>query len=131
MESGDSGRRLGNWLDTILDLSAQASYRYQTRLAVAEEAKSHSRTHFSDIDRFQKVADRASMALFRLQDAVDRIEREQIADSTLIQLRSKVVDLGRAHLSALLTANKLKQEAVKETLRKSLGAADAGQKLSE
>ena len=71
------------------------------------------------------------MALFRLQDAVDRIEREQIADSTLIQLRSKVVDLGRAHLSALLTANKLKQEAVKETLRKSLGAADAGQKLSE
>lgn len=131
MDAGESGRRLGNWLDTILDLSSQASYRYQTRLAVVEEAKSHHRTQFGDIDRFQKVADRASMALFRLQDAIDRIEREQIADSTLIQLRSKVVDLGRAHLAALLTGNKLKQEAVKETLRKALGTADAGQKLSE
>lgn len=131
MEAGDSGRRLGNWLDTIADLSSQASYRYQTRLAVLEEAKSPIRTNFGDVDRFQRVADRASMALFRLQDAIDRIEREQIADSTLIQLRLKVVALGRAHLAALLTANKLKQEAVKDTLRKALGAADAGQKLSE
>lgn len=131
MEAVESERRLGHWLDTILDLSSQASYRYQTRLAVLEEAKSHSRTHFQDIDRFQKVADRASLALFRLQDAIDRIENEQVTDSALLPLKTKIVELGRAHLAALLTANKLKQEAVKETLRKSLEAADAGQKLSE
>ena len=129
MEPGES-ERLGYWLDTILDLSSQASYRYQTRLAVLEEGKTPTRSNFEDIDRFQRVADRASMALYRLQDAIDRIEREQTANSALLQLKSKVVDLGRAHLTALLTANKLKQEAVKETLKKSLEAADAGQKLS-
>lgn len=124
MDRGESGKRLTHWLDTILDLSSQASYRYQTRLAVLDESKSHTKSLFPDVDRFQRVADRASMALFRLQDAIDRIEREQVADFTLIQLKGKVVELGRAHLAALLAANTLKQEVVKNTLRKTLEAAN-------
>ena len=106
------------WLDTMVEISHQSSYLYQNRITVVEEERQQSRSNFPDFDRFQTVADRSTIAIFRFQDLLERVDKEHTQDPDFFQLKTKLVEFGRVHLEALVKLNKLKQEFMKETLEK-------------